>query len=77
MGALHVLCEGGGALAGALLRGGHVDEFLFFIAPRVLGAQAVPAIGGAGWKLGAAPRLRFGEITRVCEDLLVRACREG
>jgi len=73
MGILHVLCEGGGEVAAALIRGGHVDEFLFFVAPGIMGGGAVPVVGGAGWSLAGAPRLKFAECRRVGPDLLIRA----
>lgn len=73
-GILHVLCEGGSRLAGALVRAGLVDEYLLFYAPAVLGdAQAVGAVSGADFRLAQAPRLRIEEVTRVGNDLLVRA----
>ena len=73
-GILHVLCEGGGAMAGSLIREGLVDEVLFMLAPVVLGGSgATPAIGGEGWPLNSAPRLNFTEVRRVGADVLVRA----
>ena len=72
-GCLHVLCEGGGVLAAALVRSRLVDEYLLFVAPRILGGRAVPAIGGAGWPLAAAPALAFQECSRLGQDLLIRA----
>ena len=71
-GLLHVLCEGGGRLAGSLVRARCVNTFLFFIAGRVMGG-GVPVIETAGWPLARAPRLRFKGEERVGEDLLVCA----
>lgn len=74
LGLLHVLCEGGSELAGALVREKMVDEFLFFIAPCLLGGHnALSAIGGTGWPLATAPRLRFTECRFIGKDILVRA----
>ena len=73
MGLLHVFCEGGGELAAGLLRRRLVDECVFFLAPRLLGGDGVPAVGAAGWNLAEAPRLCFEHIARVGDDLLVRA----
>jgi diaminohydroxyphosphoribosylaminopyrimidine deaminase/5-amino-6-(5-phosphoribosylamino)uracil reductase len=56
---LHVLCEGGGELAAALIRARAVDRYVLFVAPTLLGAGGRPAIGGAGWPLATAPRLRW------------------
>jgi diaminohydroxyphosphoribosylaminopyrimidine deaminase/5-amino-6-(5-phosphoribosylamino)uracil reductase len=74
LGVLHILCEGGGELAAALIRAGLVNEFQFFIAPRIIGGRKAPgAVGGAGWPLSAAPKLVFSECRRMGQDLLIRA----
>ena len=74
LGLLHVLCEGGGELAAALIRAGLVNEFRFFIAPCIIGGgKASGAVGGAGWPLPAAPKLVFTECRRMGQDLLIRA----
>jgi len=72
MGVLHVLCEGGGELAAALLRGRFVDRCWLFLAPRLLGGSGTPAVGGRGWTLGAAPEMRILAVERVGEDVLVK-----
>ncbi len=41
-----ILCEGGGRLGSALLRGGHVDRLYLFYAPVIFGDHAVPAFPG-------------------------------
>jgi len=73
MGLLHVLCEGGGELAGNLIRAELVDEYLFFVAPRILGGSSRSAVEGTGWQLGREPRLDFTEFKGVGEDLMLRA----
>ena len=70
-GMLHVLCEGGGELAAMLLRGGMVDRFCLFIAPRLLGGAGVPVVGGSGWSLRNAPGMRIDATERVGEDVLL------
>ncbi len=73
-GFLHVLCEGGGELAAELIEQQLVDQYLFFIAPVVIGGKdAVSAVEGKGWTLSSAPRLDFVEQRRIGSDLLVRA----
>jgi diaminohydroxyphosphoribosylaminopyrimidine deaminase/5-amino-6-(5-phosphoribosylamino)uracil reductase len=72
-GILHVLCEGGGTLAETLTRGGHVDSFIFFVAPKVLGAGGFPVLGGAGWPLKCAPLLDVVETRQVGPDVLICA----
>ena len=69
-GCLHVLCEGGGRLAAELLRAGLVDEIQLFIAPRILGGDARPTIGG-GWLLAEAPHLTIREVERIGPDIRV------
>ena len=71
MGLLHVLCEGGGELAAALLRRGLVQRCRLFIAPCLLGGSGVPVIGGRGWPLRSAPGMRIDSIERVGEDILL------
>lgn len=71
-GCLHVLCEGGGKLAGALLRAGLVDELQLFVAPKLLGGDAAPAVAG-GWPLAAAPQFAIRTVERLGPDLLIRA----
>jgi diaminohydroxyphosphoribosylaminopyrimidine deaminase/5-amino-6-(5-phosphoribosylamino)uracil reductase len=76
-GCLHAVCEGGGELAASLVRAGLVDEYWFFVAPRLLGASGVAAIGGRGWPLGTAPALRIVGCERVGADVLIRARPAG
>lgn len=74
LGMLQVLCEGGSELAAALIRNRLVDDYIFFIAPRVLGGPGpVPAVGGRGWPLAAAPKLIFTECRKLGQDILIRA----
>jgi diaminohydroxyphosphoribosylaminopyrimidine deaminase / 5-amino-6-(5-phosphoribosylamino)uracil reductase len=73
MGALHAVCEGGGELAASFLAAGAVDEYLLYTAPIILGGTGVPAVAGAGWRLGRCPRLRITDCRRVGCDALLRA----
>ena len=73
LGALHVLVEGGGELAAALLRTGCVDEVFWFVAPVAIGGGGVPAIGGTGWPLTKAPRMEIVELRQVGADVMLRA----
>jgi diaminohydroxyphosphoribosylaminopyrimidine deaminase/5-amino-6-(5-phosphoribosylamino)uracil reductase len=70
---LHVLVEGGGGLAGALLDRDLVDEVVWFVAPVILGgAGAVPAVGGVGAAtLQDAVRLAGVHVERAGPDLVV------
>jgi diaminohydroxyphosphoribosylaminopyrimidine deaminase/5-amino-6-(5-phosphoribosylamino)uracil reductase len=68
---LHV--EAGFKLNGSLLREGLVDEFLIYLAPRLLGpGQGMVNIGPLQ-ALDAAVPLEFADVTRVGPDLRVLA----
>lgn len=72
-GIMHVLCEGGGELAGSLVRAGLVDEYALFIAPSLLGGDGFPMFGKKGWPLAKMPLLRFQTLETVGKDVLIRA----
>jgi diaminohydroxyphosphoribosylaminopyrimidine deaminase / 5-amino-6-(5-phosphoribosylamino)uracil reductase len=73
-GILHILCEGGSALAASMVRAGIVDEYHFFVSPCIIGGEnSKSAIGGRGWLLGKNPRLEFVSCERVGRDLMIRA----
>jgi diaminohydroxyphosphoribosylaminopyrimidine deaminase/5-amino-6-(5-phosphoribosylamino)uracil reductase len=73
-GALHVVCEGGGQLAGALIKAGLVDEYQLFYAPAILGdLRGISGVCGADFRLATMPRLQILEVSRLGADLLVRA----
>jgi diaminohydroxyphosphoribosylaminopyrimidine deaminase / 5-amino-6-(5-phosphoribosylamino)uracil reductase len=67
-----LLVEGGAEIAGAFLRAGLVNKASFFIAPIVLGGDALGAVAGAGVPgVKEAARLRDVEITRREDDVEV------
>jgi len=70
---MHVLCEGGGELAGSLIRAGLVDEFVIFMAPSLLGGTGFPMVGKNGWTLKGLPRLSFQTLEKCGEDILITA----
>ena len=70
---MHVLCEGGGELAGSLIRAGLVDEFVLFMAPSLLGGTGFPMVGKKGWALKGMPRLSFQTLEKCGEDVLITA----
>lgn len=70
---MHVLCEGGGELAGSLIRAGLVDEFVIFMAPSMMGGTGFPMFGKKGWALLKMPRLVFQTLEKCGDDVLIRA----
>jgi diaminohydroxyphosphoribosylaminopyrimidine deaminase/5-amino-6-(5-phosphoribosylamino)uracil reductase len=72
-GVMHVLCEGGGELAGSLVRAGLVDEFALFIAPSMLGGDGIPMFGKKGWPLTKIPLLSFQTLEKCGKDAFIRA----
>jgi len=66
-----VLCEGGGALAAALLQAGLVDEVVTFTAGLALGAEGQPALGAMGIDaLAGAPRFALVSLAAVGADAM-------
>lgn len=72
-GLMHVLCEGGGRLAGALHDAGLVDEYCFFYAPAVLGdAAGRSGVAGEGTLLSGMERMRLDAVKRFGGDVMMR-----
>lgn len=71
-GVQHILCEGGGRLAGALVDGGWVDRLLLFQAPVLLNDEgARPAFAGRGTLLADAYHFRLAGVRRFGADVLL------
>ena len=70
-----LLLEGGEALNGSFVAQGLVDEYYFFIAPKILGGQdAKTAVGGPGFaKMADAQALDIRSVEQIGPDLLVHA----
>ena len=65
-----LLVEGGGGLAAALFRADLVDEIHWFLAPSLIGADGLPAVGALQVQsLSQAPRLEWASIGQVGPDL--------
>ena len=67
---LHV--EAGAILNAALLQGGHVDELLIYVAPKLLGEGASLADLGRFSRLADSPALRLHTVDRLGDDLRLR-----
>src|SRR5438093_5110792 len=74
-----MLVEGGARLAWALVQGGLVDRFVFYLAPKVIGGEHAPGVvAGAGFMpVDAAIRLAFERVERIGPDLKVVARVHG
>ncbi|MEE9367261.1 MAG: bifunctional diaminohydroxyphosphoribosylaminopyrimidine deaminase/5-amino-6-(5-phosphoribosylamino)uracil reductase RibD [Pontiella sp.] len=72
-GIMDVLCEGGGKLAAGLVEAGLVDEFAFFIAPKLMGADGLPNFAKMGGLIGDVENLVFQSVERVGNDILIKA----
>ena len=70
-GFMHVLCEGGAALASALVSEGLVDELRLFVAPVVLGRPSLGVFGSIAHDLPTAPRFGIISERRFGEDILL------
>ena len=72
-----LLLEGGETLAGAMLRQGQIDKFLFYLAPRLVGGAGKGIFGGSGVAAMAdAFPVRIVATRRSGSDLLVEAYPE-
>jgi len=72
-----LLVEGGANVAGAFLRAGLVDKVSFFVAPLILGGDALGAVGGAGaLTVGEAVKLHEVVITRHGRDVEITGYTE-
>ncbi|MDR2431546.1 MAG: bifunctional diaminohydroxyphosphoribosylaminopyrimidine deaminase/5-amino-6-(5-phosphoribosylamino)uracil reductase RibD [Candidatus Margulisbacteria bacterium] len=66
-----VLVEGGQTVNTAFLKSGLVDEWQLFVAPKVLGDDALPVLGGLGIKnLDCAKNFRAHSVKKLGRDFL-------
>jgi len=72
-----ILLEGGGKVAGELLKLGLIDECLFFYAPLAAGGDGYPAFAINGIsEIASAYRFRISQISKSGCDIMVRAFPE-
>ncbi len=76
MNLMHILCEGGGGLAGVLHAEKLVDEYVLFYAPAVLGdLSALRGFAGTdAAPLAEMKRLKIRDLRRFGDDICVRLC---
>ncbi|MAJ61338.1 MAG: riboflavin biosynthesis protein RibD [Deltaproteobacteria bacterium] len=73
-----ILVEGGGGLASALLSVDLVDEIHWFLAPKLLGADGVSALGPLQiGRLAEAPQMSWESVRRTGSDLHLVGRLEG
>ena len=69
-----LLAEGGGRIAGSLIRGNYVDKLFLFYSPMFIGSEGIPGIGELGAaNLSEAIRFKTKRIIRVADDFCVEA----
>lgn len=75
-GVMFAMLEGGGRLAGSILDAGEIDQFLYFIAPKIAG-DGIPPLESAGVdSMSDALILRDVSVMPVKEDILYNGYRE-
>lgn len=72
-GIMCAMLEGGGKLAGSFFNSGEIDQFLYFIAPKVMG-NGLPVMDGRGaMNIKDAPKLRHVSSVMIKDDLIYNA----
>ncbi len=73
-GLVSLLLEGGATLAGSFARNGLIDRYVFYLAPKLLGASGAGALNGwTAESLAGAAGLVISEVKRIGPDLRVTA----
>lgn len=73
-GMMHILVEGGGELAAGLIERKLVDEFLFFVSPKIIGGRgAITSVEGRGVnRVKDAMKLKNVTTQMIADDILIR-----
>jgi diaminohydroxyphosphoribosylaminopyrimidine deaminase / 5-amino-6-(5-phosphoribosylamino)uracil reductase len=78
MGVQSILLEGGGRLAGSMLESGLIDEFVFFMAPKILGSDGFSPFNLVGkTSMEQAYKLNIIHLGRSGSDIVVHARPEA
>jgi len=75
-GVMLALLEGGGTLAGSFMEAGEIDQFMYFITPRILGNGVSPISGRGVDKIADSLYLRDVSAMMVGDNLLYNGYRE-
>lgn len=72
-----ILLEGGSRLAGDMLKHALIDEFVIFIAPKILGSDGFSPFALRGiTSMENTFKLSFGDIAHIGQDLIIHAYPE-
>ncbi|MEE9218256.1 MAG: bifunctional diaminohydroxyphosphoribosylaminopyrimidine deaminase/5-amino-6-(5-phosphoribosylamino)uracil reductase RibD [Acidobacteriota bacterium] len=74
---LHLLCEGGTETFTSFLAQGLADKVHLFVAPKILGADALPLAGALDRKLQCCIALETTEVRRIGPDVWIEAYLRG
>ncbi|NVN91271.1 MAG: bifunctional diaminohydroxyphosphoribosylaminopyrimidine deaminase/5-amino-6-(5-phosphoribosylamino)uracil reductase RibD [Desulfuromonadales bacterium] len=78
MGIQSILLEGGGRLAGSMLNYGLIDEYVFFMAPKLLGSDGFSPFNLVGkTSMDQAFRVTITHVGRCGSDIIVHARPEA
>jgi diaminohydroxyphosphoribosylaminopyrimidine deaminase/5-amino-6-(5-phosphoribosylamino)uracil reductase len=73
MGVRHVMVEGGAVVASEFVRHNLVNEYLIYLAPKLIGGP-IPSLGNVGVaNISQAKDLEFVEVKPIGPDLMIRA----
>lgn len=72
IGCMHVLCEGGGKLAGQFLRKNMIDELLLFVSNKVIGEFGVPAVKDIDYRVTDPPSFYWSSVRKIGDDVLLK-----
>ncbi len=68
-----VLIEAGGTVNESFIKEKLVDEYYWFIAPKIIGgAKALTAVSGPGFNLRNSPGLTINSVEKIGDDLLLK-----
>lgn len=73
----HVLCEGGGQVAGQLIRKNLVDDLYLFYAPTVLGECAAAGVSSESWNMKNKPTFETVRTEQLGNDVMIHLRRKG
>jgi len=77
MGIQSILLEGGSRLAGDMLKRALIDEFVLFIAPKILGSDGFAPFALHGiTSIDSTFKLSFGHVAHIGQDLIIHAYPE-